>query len=179
MQQHASKSNSDHPLVLANAVRIEKLSDDENAEVDITDDLSDEGDHLQTEIKTEPCSEPCSSERPAETDRHVEDSSQGENAQSWSIQDDTGLAEGDKHEQVQPRHRCPSQANVGEVKEEDGDSITQGPQQGSGAESLKTEQCDTPQSKSCPSGSPTERLGQDESSSDGAGNPYLASYFSF
>lgn len=43
---------------LANAVRIEKLSDDENEEIDITDDLSDDGDNgdnPQAVVKDELC----------------------------------------------------------------------------------------------------------------------------
>ncbi|CAJ1060107.1 histone H2A deubiquitinase MYSM1 [Xyrichtys novacula] len=49
---------SSQPLALSKTVRIEKLSDEEDEEVDITDDLSDEGDgescepELQTETET-------------------------------------------------------------------------------------------------------------------------------
>lgn len=38
------QATSSQALTLANTVRIEKLSDEENEEVDITDDLSDDGD---------------------------------------------------------------------------------------------------------------------------------------
>ncbi|XP_067085792.1 histone H2A deubiquitinase MYSM1 [Osmerus mordax] len=43
VQGRAPESSSSHAAALANAVRIERLSDDEEQEVDITDDLSDEG----------------------------------------------------------------------------------------------------------------------------------------
>lgn len=39
-----TQPTSSQALTLANTVRIEKLSDEENEEVDITDDLSDDGD---------------------------------------------------------------------------------------------------------------------------------------
>lgn len=39
----ATQPTSSQALTLANTVRIEKLSDEENEEVDITDDLSDDG----------------------------------------------------------------------------------------------------------------------------------------
>ncbi|AWP11279.1 putative histone H2A deubiquitinase MYSM1 [Scophthalmus maximus] len=45
------------PSILANTVRIEKLSDDEDEDVDITNDLNDDGDahdKSQTGVKTEP-----------------------------------------------------------------------------------------------------------------------------
>nr|XP_019936051.1 PREDICTED: histone H2A deubiquitinase MYSM1 [Paralichthys olivaceus] len=49
------QTTSSHASSLANAVRIEKLSDGEDEDVDITDDLSDdEDDKPQTGIKTEP-----------------------------------------------------------------------------------------------------------------------------
>uniref|UniRef100_A0A667ZKR8 Myb-like, SWIRM and MPN domain-containing protein 1 n=1 Tax=Myripristis murdjan TaxID=586833 RepID=A0A667ZKR8_9TELE len=54
----ALQSTSSHVSALANAVRIEKLSDDEDEEVDITDDLSDNGvlgDKSQAVLKTESC----------------------------------------------------------------------------------------------------------------------------
>lgn len=41
---------SSHASTLANTVRIEKLSDEENEEVDITDDLSDDGDNNKPQI---------------------------------------------------------------------------------------------------------------------------------
>lgn len=41
---------SSHASTLANTVRIEKLSDEENEEVDITDDLSDDGDYNKLQI---------------------------------------------------------------------------------------------------------------------------------
>lgn len=50
---------------LTNAVRIEKLSDDEDEDVDITDDLSDQGDESQAEVKSEP-SEPEGTQSPSE-----------------------------------------------------------------------------------------------------------------
>ncbi|XP_033478664.2 histone H2A deubiquitinase MYSM1 [Epinephelus lanceolatus] len=49
---------SSHVSTLSNTVRIEKLSDEEDEEVDITDDLSDDGEgdsKLQTVVKTELC----------------------------------------------------------------------------------------------------------------------------
>lgn len=49
---------SSHASSLANTVRIEKLSDEEDEEVDITDDLSDDGDgddKPQAVLKTEFC----------------------------------------------------------------------------------------------------------------------------
>ncbi len=46
---------SSHASSLANAVRIEKLSDEEDEEVDITDDLSDGDDKPQAVLKTEFC----------------------------------------------------------------------------------------------------------------------------
>lgn len=50
------QSTSSHPRTLANAVRIEKLSDDENEEIDITDDVSD---NEEDKPKRDPCkSEP-------------------------------------------------------------------------------------------------------------------------
>ncbi|XP_069555253.1 histone H2A deubiquitinase MYSM1 isoform X1 [Brachyistius frenatus] len=61
---------SSHAPTLANAVRIEKLSDDEDEDVDITDDPSDDKagyDKLPAEVKTEPCgSEENQTESPAE-----------------------------------------------------------------------------------------------------------------
>lgn len=52
------QATSSHASALANTVRIEKLSDEEDEEVDITDDLSDDGDHdnkPQLVLKTELC----------------------------------------------------------------------------------------------------------------------------
>lgn len=44
MKLPPTQATSSQALTLANTVRIEKLSDEENEEVDITDDLSDDGD---------------------------------------------------------------------------------------------------------------------------------------
>ncbi|XP_036972042.1 histone H2A deubiquitinase MYSM1 [Acanthopagrus latus] len=52
------QATSSHASALANTVRIEKLSDEEDEEVDITDDLSNDGDHdnkPQLVLKTELC----------------------------------------------------------------------------------------------------------------------------
>ena len=49
---------SSHASTLTNTVRIEKLSDEEDEEVDITDDLSDDGEAVSEPpavLKTEPC----------------------------------------------------------------------------------------------------------------------------
>ncbi|XP_035509743.1 histone H2A deubiquitinase MYSM1 [Morone saxatilis] len=56
----APQPTSSRASTLSNTVRIEKLSDEEDEEVDITDDLSDDGDgdgddKLQTVLKTEFC----------------------------------------------------------------------------------------------------------------------------
>ncbi|XP_039984557.1 histone H2A deubiquitinase MYSM1 isoform X2 [Xiphias gladius] len=55
---HPPQPTSSHASTLANTVRIEKLSDDEDEDVDITDDLSDEGnagDKSQALLKTGFC----------------------------------------------------------------------------------------------------------------------------
>ncbi|XP_040897243.1 histone H2A deubiquitinase MYSM1 [Toxotes jaculatrix] len=64
---HPPQPTSSHMPTLANTVRIEKLSEDEDEDVDITDDLSDDGDagdKSQAVLKTESC-EP---ERPTGTE---------------------------------------------------------------------------------------------------------------
>ncbi|XP_076009318.1 histone H2A deubiquitinase MYSM1 [Genypterus blacodes] len=62
-------STSSQASTLANAVRIEKLSDDEDEEVDITDDLSDDGGDKRQEVKTEACSPGQQIDTQMETDR--------------------------------------------------------------------------------------------------------------
>ncbi|KAK0144827.1 Histone H2A deubiquitinase MYSM1 [Merluccius polli] len=71
IQVPQSSSSSSLAAALVNAVRIEKLSDNEDEEVDITDDLSDEGDSAKkpqaAAVKLESCA-PGHDEEEAETD---------------------------------------------------------------------------------------------------------------
>lgn len=58
LHMQSPQPTSSHAPTLANTVRIEKLSDDEDEDVDITDDLSDDGeadDKPQAALETELC----------------------------------------------------------------------------------------------------------------------------
>ncbi|XP_037625932.1 histone H2A deubiquitinase MYSM1 [Sebastes umbrosus] len=66
---------SSHAATLTNTVRIEKLSDEEDEEVDITDDLSDDGDDdnkPQAVVKTEPEQQLVSTEVQEDTEEQKE-----------------------------------------------------------------------------------------------------------
>ncbi|XP_068599663.1 histone H2A deubiquitinase MYSM1 [Brachionichthys hirsutus] len=63
---------------LANAVRIEKLSDDEDEEIDITDDLSDDGDG-ENKLRNVVKSELCESEQLTASDIQTENPTEGQN----------------------------------------------------------------------------------------------------
>ncbi|XP_078141873.1 histone H2A deubiquitinase MYSM1 [Centroberyx gerrardi] len=185
----ALQSTSSHASALANAVRIEKLSDDEDEEVDITDDLSDdgeEGDKPQAVLKTESCS----SEQLAETETQTDSPIQGQNTQVEPIKTEDGLAlvesSHGKSTKDQPSHSTPSppshqplspllcseEPGVTRLDEKDREAISllpKNPQAGAGTESKKmTDQHHIPQSLSSQPESAGERHQLEEGCSDTA-----------
>lgn len=90
---------SSHTPTLTNTVRIEKLSDDEDEDVDITDDLSDQGDtgdKSQAELKCESC-------EPEETP-----GSQAQTLSPSEEQGEAGPCEGEMTEKTEDRRSCDS-----------------------------------------------------------------------
>ncbi|KAG7228844.1 hypothetical protein INR49_008622 [Caranx melampygus] len=92
---------SSHTSTLTNAVRIEKLSDDEDEDVDITDDLSDQGDtgdKSQAELKSDLC-------EPEETP-----GSQAQTLSPSEEQGEAGPSEGEITQQTEDRRSRDSQS---------------------------------------------------------------------
>ncbi|KAM3876110.1 histone H2A deubiquitinase MYSM1 [Diretmus argenteus] len=167
---HAPQSTSSHASAstLGNAVRIEKLSDDEDEEVDITDDLSDDGevgDKLQAVLKTEPCW----SGHLAGPETQTDNPRQGQNTQAEPIQKEDNPVAVESSDGNEPSHSSPSRQPPSPLRcseepgldEEDGKEISLLPkktQAGPGTESKKTtDQHHMPQSQSSQSESSVER----------------------
>ncbi|XP_056133349.1 histone H2A deubiquitinase MYSM1 [Lampris incognitus] len=111
---HASESSSttNQVYALANTIRIERLSDDEDEEVDITDDISDEGevgDKLQDELK----SESYKSCQLTGTETGTDNSILSENTQAQPIQMEADMTVGENNHGIgtedHPCHSSPSQ----------------------------------------------------------------------
>ncbi|KAM4629013.1 histone H2A deubiquitinase MYSM1 isoform 1-T1 [Polymixia lowei] len=182
--QAQSSSSSSHTSALANAVRIEKLSDDEDEEVDITDDLSDEdklGDKPQAEFKTEFCK----SGQLAGTDSQTDNPSQVENTDAEPIHKETGLAVATRnHDKDDPSQStssllslppvspfpCPEEPGATGLDKEGREVnsfILKGPQAGQGTESKKmTDQHHIPQSQNSQSENSEDGFRLEEACSD-------------